>query len=131
MSRGFEGRTAIVGGSSSGLGFAVASMLADRGASVLVVSRSDERVATAVEKINSTTEGNAAGFVADFRDPEAPRRVVEQARDLFGQPDIVVANAGGPPGMPAVDASANDLADACELLLLPVQRLAELGRRAS
>lgn len=125
MSRGIEGRTAIVGGSSSGLGFAVASLLAERGANVLVVSRSEERVAAAVEMINSATEAEAAGCVADFRDPEAPRRVVETARDVFGQPDIVVANAGGPPGMPAVDASAEDLAGACELLLLPVQRLAE------
>ena len=45
---------------------------------------------------------------------------------LFGPPEIVIANGGGPPGMPAVSASADDLTTACELLLLPVQRLAEL-----
>lgn len=99
-------------------------MLADRGARVLVVSRSDERVKAAVDAIKSAG-GVAAGCTADFTDQDAPLRVVETAREVFGQPDIVVANAGGPPGMPAVDASADDLSSACELLLLPVQRLAE------
>ncbi len=125
MSSGFEGRIAIVGGSSSGLGFAVAEMLASRGARVLVVSRSEERVNAAVETINAAGGGAAAGCAADFLDPDAPKRVVDAARNAFGQPEIVVANAGGPPGMPAVEASADDLVGACELLLLPVQRLAE------
>lgn len=98
-------------------------MLAGRGARVLVVSRSDERVKAAVDAINAGG-GVAAGCTADFTDPEAPGRVVETARKVFGQPEIVVANAGGPPGMPAVDATADDLSSACELLLLPVQRLA-------
>jgi 3-oxoacyl-[acyl-carrier protein] reductase len=66
------------------------------------------------------------GCIADFTDPEAPRRVVEKTREVFGPPEIVIANAGGPPGMPAVSASADDLTAACELLLLPVQRFAEL-----
>lgn len=126
MSAGIRGRTAVVGGSSSGLGFAVAEHLARCGAKVLVVSRSAERVSAAVDAIRELGAGPAEGCVADFTDPEAPRRVVETACDVFGAPEIVVANGGGPPGMPAVAASAGDLAAACELLLLPVQRLVEL-----
>ena len=125
MTTGMEGRTAIVGGSSTGLGFAVAEDLAARGANVLVVSRSEERVAAAVAAI-AKNGGAAAGCAADFTDPSAPGRVVDTARELFGAPDIVVANGGGPPGMPATAATAEDLAAACDLLLLPVQRLAEL-----
>jgi 3-oxoacyl-[acyl-carrier protein] reductase len=70
--------------------------------------------------------GAAEGCTADFTDPDAPRRVVERARELFGAPDIVVANGGGPPGMAATAATAEDLTAACDLLLLPVQRFAEL-----
>jgi 3-oxoacyl-[acyl-carrier protein] reductase len=125
MNSGIEGRTAIVGGSSSGLGFAVARDLAGRGANVLIVSRSQERVSAAVDAIQENG-GAAQGCAADFTDPDAPRRVVEKARELFGNPDIVVANGGGPPGMPATAATAKDLAAACDLLLLPVQRFAEL-----
>ena len=123
---GVSGRTAIVGGSSSGLGYAVAEHLASAGARVLVVSRSEERVARAVEGIRATGATDVEGCVADFTDDDAPRTVVEAAKAAFGDPEIVVANAGGPPAMPAVEASASDLVAACELLLLPVQRLAEL-----
>ena len=126
MNPGLEGRVAVVGGSSSGLGFSVAASLAAEGARVLIVSRSAERVSAAVDTIREDGGGTAEGCVADFTDPEAPRRVVETAKQVFGQPEIVVANGGGPPGMPAVSASAEDLSSACELLLLPVQRLAEL-----
>jgi len=126
MRVGVDDRVAIVGGSSTGLGFAVAKHLAAHGASVLVVSRSSEHVSAAVAAIGELGAGAVEGCVADLTDPEAPRRVVEAARAAFGSPEIVVANGGGPPGMPATTATAEDLTSACELLLLPVQRLAEL-----
>ncbi len=126
MIPGVDGRTAIVGGSSSGLGYAVAELMALSGARVLVVSRSEGRVAEAVEKIRTAGGGAVEGCVADFTDPDAPRVMVEAAREAFGPPEIVVANGGGPPGMAATAATAGDLTSACELLLLPVQRLAEL-----
>jgi len=123
---GIDGRTAVIGGSSSGLGYAVAELLARSGARVLVGSRSQDRVAGAVEKIRAAGGGAVEGCAADFTDPDAPRVVVETARAVFGPPEIVVANGGGPPGMPATAATADDLTAACELLLLPVQRLVEL-----
>ena len=126
MIPGIDGRTAVIGGSSSGLGYAVAELFARSGARVLVVSRSQDRVAGAVEKIRAAGGGAVEGCAADFTDPDAPRVVVETARAVFGPPEIVVANGGGPPGMPATAATADDLTAACELLLLPVQRLAEL-----
>ena len=126
MISGVDGRTAVIGGSSSGLGYAVAELLARSGARVLVVSRSQDRVAGAVEKIRAAGGGAVEGCAADFTDPDAPRVVVEAACEAFGSPEIVVANGGGPPGMPATAATAEDLTAACELLLLPVQRLAEL-----
>ncbi len=126
MTLGIEGRTAIVGGSSSGLGFATAEYLARSGARVMVVSRSEERVGAAVEKIRVVAGGAVEGCVADFTDDDAPRLVVEATWAIFGPPEIVIANAGGPPAMPAVEATADDILAACRLLLLPVQRLVEL-----
>jgi 3-oxoacyl-[acyl-carrier protein] reductase len=126
VSANIAGRTAVVCGASSGLGYAVAERLAGRGARVVVVSRSAERVGKAVERLRALGTGAAAGCVADLNDPEAPQLVVATAREAFGEPEIVVTNGGGPPAMPAVEASADDLAAACALLLLPVQRLAAL-----
>jgi 3-oxoacyl-[acyl-carrier protein] reductase len=123
---GVEGRTAIVGGSSSGLGYAVAELLARSGAKVMVVSRSEERVANALESIRAAGGEQVAGCAADFTDEKAPATVVAATREAFGAPEIVVTNSGGPPGMPAVAATAKDLQAASELLLLPVQRFAEL-----
>jgi 3-oxoacyl-[acyl-carrier protein] reductase len=126
MIPGVDGRVAIVGGSSSGLGYAVAELLARSGARVMVVSRSEERVAKAVDSIRAAGGAAVEGCAADFTDEGAPVAVVAATRDAFGQPEIVVSNSGGPPGMPAVAATARDLVSACELLLLPVQRFAEL-----
>jgi len=123
---GVEGRTAIVGGSSSGLGYAVAELLACSGARVMVVSRSEERVNKAVENIRAAGGREVEGCTADFTDEKAPAAVVAATRAAFGAPEVVVTNSGGPPGMPAVTATAKDLQAASELLLLPVQRFAEL-----
>lgn len=126
MIAGVNGRTAIVGGSSSGLGYAVAELLSKSGARVMVVSRSEERVTKAVDSIRAAGGASVEGCAADFTEQGAPETVVAATRDAFGPPEIVVTNSGGPPGMPAVSATAEDLRAACELLLLPVQRFAEL-----
>jgi len=52
MDLGIEGKVAIVGGSSTGLGYAVAEQLALEGARVVVVSRNRERVDAAVSTHN-------------------------------------------------------------------------------
>jgi 3-oxoacyl-[acyl-carrier protein] reductase len=123
VSRGVEGRTAVVCGASSGLGYAVAERLAAGGARVLLVSRSEERVRAAVDAIRAAG-GAVEGCAADLTAAGTPGRIADAARAAFGAPEIVVANGGGPPGMPAVEAAAQDLEAACRLLLLPVQRLA-------
>jgi len=104
---GVDGRTAIVGGSSSGLGYAVAELLARSGARVMVVSRSEERVAKAVDSIRAAGGAAVEGCAADFTDHSAPEAVVAATCDAFAQ-------------------TAEDLSAACELLLLPVQRFAAL-----
>lgn len=124
---GVSGRIAVVGGSSSGLGYAAAELLARSGARVLMFARSEDRVMQAVERVRASTGAEVEGIAADLMDEGAPRTVIEAATSAFGSPEIVIANGGGPPGMPAVAATANDLTSACELLLLPVQRLVELA----
>jgi 3-oxoacyl-[acyl-carrier protein] reductase len=120
------GRVTIVGGASSGLGYAIAEELLRQGKRVVVVSRSEERIAAAVERLRDATGGRVASVAADLSEPDGPARVVRTTRDLFGPPEIVITNAGGPPAMKATTASAEDLVSASELLLLPVQRFLEL-----
>ncbi len=123
MNLGLAGRVAVVGGSSAGLGYATAVGLASEGARVLVVSRSEDRVGGAVERIRRAGGKEVAGLAVDLTDRDGPDRVISAAKEIFGAPTIVVANAGGPPAMPATEAGADELEAACRLLLLPVQRL--------
>ena len=120
------GRIAIVGGASAGLGYAIAEELLRQGKRTVIVSRSDERITAAADALRTETGGEVAGVAVDLAEPEGPARVVAATRELFGQPEIVVTNAGGPPAMKAINATADDLMSACELLLLPVQRFLEL-----
>ena len=119
-------RIAIVGGASAGLGYAVAEELLRQGKRTVIVSRSEERITAAADALRAATDGEVMGVAVDLSEPDGPARVVSAAREVFGQPEIIVTNAGGPPAMKAINASADDLMAASELLLLPVQRFLEL-----
>ncbi|MBU2667046.1 SDR family oxidoreductase [Actinoplanes bogorensis] len=84
-----SGQTALITGSTSGIGRATALALAARGATVVVTGRHAERGAEVVEKIQA--DGGTARFVAaDLLDPGDVARL---ARDA-GAVDILVNNAG-------------------------------------
>jgi NAD(P)-dependent dehydrogenase (short-subunit alcohol dehydrogenase family) len=85
-------RVAIVTGGGTGIGAAVASVLAARGLTVALVGRTRKTLeATAAE----ISEGPGGGFavVSDLADPAEPRRVVEAALARAGRLDVIVNNA--------------------------------------
>jgi NAD(P)-dependent dehydrogenase (short-subunit alcohol dehydrogenase family) len=84
-------KTALVTGSTAGIGFAIAQALAKEGASVIVNGRSDKRVDAAVKKIqNSGARGKLQGIAADLGTVDGVRRTI----DGFPQVDILVNNLG-------------------------------------
>jgi NAD(P)-dependent dehydrogenase (short-subunit alcohol dehydrogenase family) len=90
----FEGKVAIVTGSTQGLGATIALQLAERGAAgVVITGRNDERGAAVVGEIET---GGARGlFVcADLADASAPNRIIAAADDAFGRIDVLVNSAG-------------------------------------
>jgi ketoreductase RED2 len=84
------GSVAIVSGSSSGIGEAVARRLADEGASVVINSRSSEREGHAV----ADSLHDAIYVQGDMTDDEDARALAEAARSRWGRIDAVVNNAG-------------------------------------
>lgn len=97
MDLGITGRRALVTGASSGLGLATARALAANGVSVVLASRSRERLDTAVTSIVPSDRATVHVATADVSDPDAARDLVARSIDLLGGVDILVANAGGPP----------------------------------
>jgi len=108
------GRTAVVLGSTSGLGWAVAQSLGHEGANVVVVGRREE---LAHERAGSLP--SAVGVAADLTEPGAPEAVMHAAGEAFGEVDILVLNGGGPPPSVAEDMSGEDVEAAARLLVRP------------
>lgn len=95
------GRAALVTGSSSGIGEAIAHVLAASGATVIVHGRHRERTARVVEDIVARG-GTAIPLVGDLgREPRAVRELASRALDLVdGELGILVNNAGIYPSLP-------------------------------
>jgi len=94
MERTFAGKVALVTGSGKNIGRAIALDLAQRGASVVVNGRSDRALVDAVVAEINAMGSQGLGCIADVTDPEAVRRMIDQAVAAFGGIDIVVSNAG-------------------------------------
>ncbi len=97
MDLGLEGRAALVGGASKGIGKAIARELASEGARVMICSRSEENLTAAAEEIKSETGKEVEHTVCDMASHDDIKRTVAAAAEKLGRLDIVINNAGGPP----------------------------------
>ncbi len=88
-----KGKRAIVTGSGRGIGKAVAELMSEHGASV-VVNDLDAGVAEETVRAIEGAGGKAVAAVGSVTDPQFPRRLIETAVDAFGGFDIIVNNAG-------------------------------------
>jgi 3-oxoacyl-[acyl-carrier protein] reductase len=87
------GLTALVTGSSRGIGRGIATRLIEEGADVVLCARGEEALGEAVAAVGGP--GHAHGIVADVTTPEGAVTVVDGAVQVFGGLDIVVNNVGG------------------------------------
>ncbi|HEX7002818.1 MAG TPA: SDR family oxidoreductase [Trueperaceae bacterium] len=122
MNLGIEGKTALVTGGSKGIGFAVAAGLAAEGVRVGVSARNEETLGWAVERIRRNG-GDAHAFTADVSDGREVSSLFSRVRSELGDPQIVVINAGGPPGGVASGLTEEQWAKAFELTLMSAVRL--------
>ncbi len=90
------GKVALVCGSSTGLGYAIASRLASEGCKVAMNARNQERLEKSVETVRSETGGNVVGFSADVSSSAECESLITQVTESLGAVDILLCNAGGP-----------------------------------
>ena len=98
--RELDGKVALVTGAARNIGRAIALELADGGAAVAIVVRSDIAGANAVAREVEARGGQALAICADITDPAAVRRAVETTTERFRRLDILVNNAGIRPEAP-------------------------------
>jgi 3-hydroxybutyrate dehydrogenase len=90
-----SGKTALVTGSTSGIGLGIARALASQGANVVLNGFGDaETIAALVDKIAKTHGVSVRHDPADMRKPNEIARMVQDAEAAFGALDILVNNAG-------------------------------------
>ena len=118
MNLGLQGRRALVGGATSGLGAAVARAIAAEGADVLLWARDDARLVATAADLRDATGVRVETVAADATRPDATELVLAAVRDRFGGVDIAVLNAGGPPPVDPVATTPEGWREALQLLLL-------------
>ena len=90
MQINLSGKTAVVTGSTRGIGNAIAEMLSMCGAKVAVVGRDLKRAEAAAAAIGP----NCHGFACDVSDTAAVAKLISDVEEAFGSIDILVNNAG-------------------------------------
>lgn len=117
MDLGIEGKAALVCGSTSGLGYAIALTLANEGCRVAVNGRDRTRLDNAVRALREHAS-EVRGFAADVSDQQQAGRLVSEVAATFGSVDILICNAAGPPSTGFDDTAPGAWQKAIDLSLL-------------
>lgn len=89
-----KGRKAIITGGTTGIGRAIAVLLASEGTEVFICGRNPDHLADALARIREVGAGD--GIAVDLAEPDEIERFFAAAKTKLGNPDIVVINAAVP-----------------------------------
>jgi NAD(P)-dependent dehydrogenase (short-subunit alcohol dehydrogenase family) len=91
-----KGKIVLVTGSSSGIGFETAKALAQQGAEVILVARSEEKLKEAAAVIKAATGNDKLKYyTADFSSQKSIRELAAKVKKDYTKLDVLVNNAGG------------------------------------
>ena len=111
------GKVAFVAGASSGINLRIAQRFAEAGAKVMIISRSEEKIAAAAKTI--TVAGHeATGLACDVRDAAKVAEALKQCHDSYGEIDVLLSGAAGNFLAPAIGMSANAFKTVIDIDLL-------------
>lgn len=106
MNISLKNKTAVICGSSQGIGFATAKELAVNGANCILIARNQEALQTAVGQLTVTGEQHHQWKVADFADNHSVEAAIKNIVGKQGV-EILINNTGGPKAGPILDASTD------------------------
>lgn len=95
QTRALSGKTALITGSTSGIGLGIAHSLAQAGANLLINGfASNEEIRALIEELEANHQVRVQYHGADMSQPTQIQEMMEYAKQSFGKLDIVVNNAG-------------------------------------
>lgn len=97
MDLGIRGKTAIVQASSKGLGYGVARALSREGVNLVMNARTKSEVFAAAAQLQEETGNSVHAVAGDVSRHQDLLNLFRECRQTFGDPHILVCNAGGPP----------------------------------
>lgn len=117
MELSLRGKTALVCGSTQGIGLAIAKELALLGADCILMARDESRLWQAKSQLDSSQSQVHQTFVADFSKQEDVLRAVDEVlkNNVI---HILINNTGGPPSGPITQAKPEDFLSAYQLHLI-------------
>jgi len=122
MDLGLTDKVVLITAASKGLGKAAAMEFARQGARVAICARS-EQLETTAEEIRNQTGARVLAVRADLTKPADIESLVGATLNGFGQIDILIVNAGGPPPGNFLDLKPEDWEAAVNLTLMSAVRL--------
>jgi 3-oxoacyl-[acyl-carrier protein] reductase len=108
MDLSLNGKTALVCGSTQGIGYATAKELAALGANVIMIARNEEQLRRVKESLDAVHGQKHDYLVADFSQPEQLKKVINEFVSRGEKVHILVNNTGGPKGGAIKDASTEE-----------------------
>ena len=125
MNLNLSGKTAIVCGSTQGLGYASAKELALLGANVVLMARDEIKLISATKTLDTSNGQSHQYIIADFSDYHKVEKAIHHFIDQGGTANILVNNTGGPAGGSIMNASASDFTVAFNSHLICNQLLSQ------
>ncbi len=125
MDLDIKGNTALITGSSGGLGYASAKALAEEGVNVVLNGRNTEKLKRAVSDLKKTATGKVIGIKADVSIEKDVVHLVNRTVEEFGTIDHLVTCVGGPPSKKFMETLGEEWHKAFESLLMSVVRLTQ------
>ena len=126
MNLELEGKTAIVTGASRGIGFAIASCLANEGCHVVINARDEKGLDQAAAKI----DGHVTTISGDVREPGVAEKIVAAAHAINARLDILVCNVGSGRSVPPGEESRTDWEDMLTINLIASTMMVEAAEDA-
>lgn len=105
-------KTAVVCGSTQGIGWETARLLAAKGANVVLIARNEQTLKEKLAELPTNDQQKHSYIVADFSQPEQLKKQLTEWAAAGNSAHILVNNTGGPAGGPIISASTDEFLSA-------------------